>query len=283
MRIGSFMADGSARYGVFVERGVVDMTPRFGSKFPSLRTALAAGALAELRQAAAQADVSHGFDAITMLPPIPDPDKVVCIGLNYRAHAAEGGFAIPTFPSVFVRLTNTLVGHGGAILRPKVSSDLDFEGELAVVIGRGGRHIPKETALAHVAGYSCFNDASVRDYQFKHSLAVGKNFPNTGGFGPWIVTGDEIPDPSRLTLRTRLNGEEVQNGPTSDLIFSVPDIIAYVSAFTELVPGDVISTGTPHGVGFARKPPLWMKPGDTVEIEISAIGVLRNSVAAEAA
>ena len=171
--------------------------------------------------------------------------------------------------------------HWGALVRPSVSSDMDYEGELAVVIGRGGRHIAASQALDHVAGYACFNDGSLRDYQRQHSVAVGKNFVATGGFGPWLVTRDEIPDPSQLTLTTRLNGAEVQRGDTADMIFSVLQIISYVSAFTQLDPGDVISTGTPPGVGMARKPPLWLKPGDVVEVEISQIGVLRNGVVAE--
>src|SRR5207302_9208048 len=211
----------------------------------------------------------------------PRPDKIVCIGLHYRAHAAEAGLKVPEHPSLFLRLANTLVPHGGEMIRPKASADMDYEGELAVVIGRGGRHIAAADALAHVAGYSCFNDGSLRDFQFKHSVAVGKNFIATGGFGPWLVTGDEIPDPAALTLTTRLNGVEVQRGTTADMIFDVPTIIAYVSGFTRLEPGDVISTGTPPGVGLARKPPLWLKPGDVVEVEISKIGVLRNAIVAE--
>ena len=168
-------------------------------------------------------------------------------------------------------------------MRPSLSSDFDYEGELAVVMGRAGRHIKAADALDHVAGYACFNDGSLRDYQRQHSVAVGKNFLAPGGFGPWLVSRDEIPDPSQLTLMTRLNGVEVQRGDTADMIFSVPQIISYVSAFTPLEPGDVISTGTPPGVGMAHKPPLWLKPGDVVEVEISKICVLRNSVVAEGA
>jgi 2-keto-4-pentenoate hydratase/2-oxohepta-3-ene-1,7-dioic acid hydratase in catechol pathway len=174
-----------------------------------------------------------------------------------------------------------LAPHGSPIVVPKLSGDLDYECELAIVVGRSGRHIPEAEALDHVAGYTCFNDASVRDYQFQHSLAVGKNFVATGGIGPWIVTRDELPDPSKLTIRTRLNGQEVQYGTTDDLIFTVPQIVSYLSGMSELAAGDIIATGTPHGVGFARKPPLWMKPGDVVEVDISGIGVLLNPVVAE--
>lgn len=217
---------------------------------------------------------------VTLLPPIADPGKIICIGLNYRAHVAEAGRALPEQPSLFVRFTDTLVAQGAPLLCPKVSDNFDFEGELAVVIGKGGRHIGEDQAMEHVAGYACFNDGSVRDWQ-KHSVSAGKNFPQTAGFGPWLVTRDEIPDPAALTLTTRLNGEVVQHAGTDMLIFPIPRLIAYVSAFTALSPGDVIATGTPEGVGLGRTPPLWMKPGDVVEVEISGIGTLRNPVVAE--
>ena len=184
--------------------------------------------------------------------------------------------------TLFIRLTDTLLGHRQPVLKPTVSDHLDFEGELALVIGKGGRAISEADALSHVAGYTCFNDVSVRDWQ-RHTgqITPGKNFPASGPLGPWLVTADEIPDPARLTLTTRLNGEVVQNAPTDDLIFTVPVIIAYVSAFTPLAPGDVISTGTPGGVGFRRDPPLWMKDGDTIEVDISGIGTLSNPVVNE--
>jgi 2-keto-4-pentenoate hydratase/2-oxohepta-3-ene-1,7-dioic acid hydratase in catechol pathway len=282
MKIASFKTSaGAESYGVVVPNGIVDIGRRLKDA-PTLRAALATNALSQIASLAKDAPPDYRTDQVTFLPPIPDPEKVLCIGLNYRAHAAESGAKIPENPSTFVRLTNTLVAHGGAMTRSKLSSDFDYEGELAAVIGKRGKHISEADALKYVAGYSCFNDASFRDYQFKHSLAVGKNFIATGGFGPWLVTTDEIPDPSQLTLKARLNGQEVQNSPTDDLIFSVSKIIAYLSAFTELAPGDVIATGTPHGVGFARKPPLWMKPGDVIEVEISKIGVLSNTIEAEA-
>lgn len=281
MKLASFETTAGPSYGIVAGSGVIDIGQRLGHRYPTLRAALARGALDEIARAAEGMAAELRLTDVRWLPPIPQPDKIVCIGLNYKAHAAEAGLKVPEKPSLFIRLTNTLVAHGGSIVRPTLSSDLDYEGELAVVIGRAGRHIAQSEGLQHVAGYSCFNDASVRDYQFKHSLAAGKNFVATGGFGPWLVSSDEIPDPSRLTVRTRLNGTEVQHGTTDDLIFSVPWIIAYVSSFTQLLPGDVIATGTPHGVGFARKPPLWMKPGDVVEVEISGVGVLRNNIVAE--
>ena len=215
-----------------------------------------------------------------LLPAIPNPDKILCAGINYRSHAAETGRELPKQPSMFIRLANTLTGHDGEMIRPSVSQHFDFEGELAVVIGKGGRHIPVERALEHVAGYTCFVDGSVRDYQ-KFSVTSGKNFPATGPLGPWIVTTDEIPDPTRLTLTTRLNGKEVQHSGTDLLIYSVPQIIAFCSDFTQLAPGDVIATGTPEGVGHRRNPPLWMKPGDVLEVEISGIGTLRNRIVDE--
>jgi 2-keto-4-pentenoate hydratase/2-oxohepta-3-ene-1,7-dioic acid hydratase in catechol pathway len=280
-RLVSFTTEGRSSYGVAVDGGIVDIGRRLGQRYPSLRATMAGGALHEMLREASQARVDLQIEQVRLLPPVPDPQKIICIGLNYRAHAAEAGLKVPDNPSLFLRLTNTLVPHNGAMICPKLSSDMDYEGELAIVIGKGGRHIPRQQALQHIAGYSCFNDGSLRDYQFKHSLAVGKNFLATGGFGPWIVTSDAIPDPSKLVLTTRLNGVEVQRGTTDDLIFDVAWIVAYVSGFTELDAGDVIATGTPQGVGFARKPPLWMKPGDVVEVEISQIGVLRNTIVAE--
>lgn len=278
MKLVSYSIAGSPTYGAVEGEYVLDLGRVLGPRYPTLRDAIASGML---QSPHAKEAPRHRLSAASLLPPIPNPDKVICIGLNYREHAAEAKLPVPEFPALFLRLTSTLVPQSGSLIVPKVSRDFDFEGELAFVIGKGGRHIKKERALSHILGYSCFNDASVRDYQFKHCLSVGKNFPATGAFGPWIVTADEIPDPSMLTLVTRLNGKEVQRGPLDDLIFDIPTIVEYVSIFTELVPGDVISTGTPAGVGLGRKPPLWMQPGDLVEVEISKIGILRNSVVAE--
>jgi 2-keto-4-pentenoate hydratase/2-oxohepta-3-ene-1,7-dioic acid hydratase in catechol pathway len=189
---------------------------------------------------------------------------------------------VPENPRIFARLADTIIAHGAALWRPANSTHFDYEGELAVVIGKPGRHIPAARALDHVAAYTIFNDGSVRDYQ-KHSVTAGKNFPHTGPLGPWIVTADEIPDPAALTLETRVNGERRQHTSTGDMILSVQQLIEYISAFTPLAPGDVIATGTPEGVAHARKPPLWLVPGDVVEIEICGIGILRNPVVAEPA
>ena len=281
MRFVSFNASGQPSYGIVIGDGIIDLGRRWGDRYSSLRAAIADAAFGKAATELKGATADHILSAVTLLPPIPYPDKIICVGLNYKDHAAESGAKIPNYPAVFLRLSNTLVGHGSPMICPKVSRELDYEAELAFVIGKPGRYIAERDALTHVFGYACFNDGSIRDYQFKHSLDVGKNFGATGGFGPWLVTRDEIPDPSQLMLSTRINGVRVQHKSTNDMIFSVPAIIAYLSTWTELVPGDVITTGTPEGVGFSRKPPLWLKPGDTVEIEISSIGLLRNPVVAE--
>jgi len=280
MKLASYIADGQPTFGVVTGDRLVTMTGR--TKYGSLRDALAAGALDEIRRAAEGQGGDHTLSDVRFLPAIPDPNKILCAGINYRSHAAETGRDIPQAPSMFVRLADTLVGHDGEMIRPSVSECFDFEGELAIVIGRAGRHIKPEQALSYVAGYTCFVDGSVRDYQ-KISVTSGKNFPATGPLGPWIATTDEIPDPARLTLVTRLNGHEVQRSGTDLLIHSVPAIIAFCSEFTPLTPGDVIATGTPEGVGHRRNPPLWMKAGDVLEVEISGVGTLRTRIVDELA
>ena len=212
-------------------------------------------------------------------PVIPNPNKILCIGINYEAHRLETGRPVLDYPTVFIRFADTLVGHSQSIQKPLASDRVDWEGELAVIIGRWGRAIPKSKALNHVAGYACFNDVSIRDWQ-RHTgqFSPGKNFPSTGPFGPWLVTTEDIPDPHSLTLSTRVNGEEMQRTSTDDLIFNIPALIEYISTFTPLAPGDIISTGTPGGVGHARKPQVYLKDGDHVEVEISGIGVLKNPV-----
>jgi 2-keto-4-pentenoate hydratase/2-oxohepta-3-ene-1,7-dioic acid hydratase in catechol pathway len=277
MKLLSFTADGKEWFGAVSGDGVVTLNDRVGQS--NLRAALAAGAMPAM-QAAAEAKPDRRLAEIKFLPVIPQPRKILCAGVNYRAHAVETGRALPKQPSMFIRFADTLVGHDGTMIRPKVSDHFDFEGELAVIIGKGGRHIAAERALDHIAGYTCFVDGSVRDYQ-AFSVTSGKNFPGTGPLGPWLVTTDDIPDPSRLTLTTRLNGTQVQHATTDQLIYSIPQIIAFCSDFTALQPGDVIATGTPEGVGHGRKPPLWMKPGDALEVEISGIGTLRTHIVDE--
>jgi 2-keto-4-pentenoate hydratase/2-oxohepta-3-ene-1,7-dioic acid hydratase in catechol pathway len=278
MKLLSFAADGKEWVGAVSGDGIVTLNDKIGQ--PSLRAALAAGATGAMQQAAKDATPDRKLAGVKFLPVIPNPNKILCAGVNYRAHAAEVGRELPKQPSMFVRFTDTLIGHDGEMIRPNVSDHFDFEGELTLIIGKGGRHIRPEHALDHVVGYTCFVDGSVRDYQ-RFSVTSGKNFPGTGPLGPWLVTADEIPDPGRLTLTTRLNGRQVQHAYTDQLIYSIPQIIAFCSDFTTLSPGDVIATGTPEGVGHGRKPPLWMKPGDTLEVEISSIGTLRTRIVDE--
>ncbi len=281
MKLLSFAVSGRDSYGALAGDGVIDLGSRLGGRYPTLRDAIAAGAGAELAGAASGAKPDFKLSEVALRLPLPNPERVFCIGRNYKGHVAESGAKLPEHPGLFIRVLDSLVPHGGALVRPSVSADMDYEGELALVIGTPGRHIVPAEALEHVFGYTILNDGSIRDYQFKHSLTVGKNFARTGSCGPWLVTSDEIPDPTQLHLATRLNGVEVQHTKTDDMIFDIPTIIGYISAFTPLIAGDVIATGTPEGVGFARKPPLWMKPGDVIEVEISSIGVLRNTVVAE--
>lgn len=285
MKLLSFVVDGRASFGAVKDNGVVDLGARLRSEgCATLRQLLEAGRLADAADIVASARPDHPLDKIAFAPVIPDPEKIICVGLNYRDHVAETGRTVTEKPALFARFACSQVGHGQPIVKPKVSDNFDYEGELALVIGKAGRHIPASRALDHVAGYACYNEGSIRDWQRHTSQFLsGKTFAESGSFGPWLVTTDEIPDPSKLTLQTRLNGTVVQNTTTDLLITAIPELIAYISAICPLVPGDVIVTGTPGGVGMKRTPPLWMKPGDTVEVEISGIGVLRNSVIAEAA
>lgn len=222
----------------------------------------------------------YRFEDLDLLTPVPVPGKVICIGLNYRKHAEEGGNPIPDYPAVFLRVNTSLVPHGKAILRPPVSDRLDYEAELAVVIGRTAVRVTEAEALDYVGGYACFNDGSLRDYQRKSTQwTMGKNFDRTGGFGPDLVTPDELPAGARdLRIVSRLNGKIMQDGNTSDMIFTVEQLIACLSAVMTLEPGDVIATGTTSGVGYARTPPVFMKPGDVCEIEIDGIGTLENRI-----
>jgi 2-keto-4-pentenoate hydratase/2-oxohepta-3-ene-1,7-dioic acid hydratase in catechol pathway len=280
MRLASFRHADARKFGAVVEGGIVDLSRRLGGRWSGLREVIAAKALPELVTAAKGQRADLRLDQVELLPTIPDPDKILCIGLNYASHVGEVGRQTPTVPSVFSRLHNTLVPQGGDIVRPNASTNFDFEGELAIVIGERCRHVPRARALQVIAGYTCFLDVSVRDFQ-KHSVTAGKNFPATGPLGPWMVTTDIIPDPQRLELTTRLNGGVVQHDTTDHMIFDVATIIEYLSTVTWLEPGDIIATGTPDGVGMGRKPPLWMKAGDRLEVEISGIGTLQVNVVDE--
>jgi len=283
MKLMSFARGGAPSWGAAVDGGVADLGKAMGGKYPTLRAVLEAGALGEAAEAARGAKADASLDDVTFLPVIPNPDKVLCVGLNYKSHIEETGRSDSDYPVIFTRFTNTQIGHGEAMVRPNNSTAYDYEGELALVIGSTARHVKEADALKVIAGYSCYNDGSIRDWQrHTHQFTPGKNFPATGGFGPWMVTADEIPDPASMHLKTILNGEVMQDATTDLLVFSVPFLIEYISSFTELVPGDVIITGTPGGVGFKRDPQVFMKPGDTVEIEIDKIGTLVNSIADEA-
>jgi 2-keto-4-pentenoate hydratase/2-oxohepta-3-ene-1,7-dioic acid hydratase in catechol pathway len=282
MKLASFIKDGKTTYGGLHEDRLVDLGPKFGGRFPDLKALIAGGGLSGLAPFIGTGKDWMPVQVADFLPVIPNPGKIFCIGVNYADHQKEMGRGKAEYPTIFLRFPDTLIGHEKAAWVPKVSPMVDYECELAVVIGKGGRHIEAARALEHVAGYTCFNDISIRDWQ-RHTtqFTAGKNFPRSGALGPWLVTSDEIPDPHALPIRTRLNGQVMQNASTSELIFKVPELIAYISSFTPLSPGDLIATGTPAGVGFARNPPVFMKAGDVVEVEIEGIGVLRNRLEAE--
>lgn len=280
MKLVSFDQAGRNAWGVVRGADVVVLT----QVWPDVTAALEAGA-EQIAQAAQAVGMPYRTLAgLRLLPPVPAPRKILCVGLNYGRHVAEAGRELPAHPSMFARFADSFVGHEAPVWKPRLSDKFDYEGELAVVIGRAGRHIAARDALSHVAGYTCMAENSVRDFQ-KHNAQVtpGKNFERSGAIGPWLVTADEVGDPARLQVITRLNGTVMQQGDVSDLIFPIPELIAYISAFTPLSPGDVIATGTPEGVGSSRKPPRFLAVGDTLEVEIPGIGTLVNTVADEPA
>ncbi len=280
MRIASFQAGGQATYGVVdPTTGHYRPAPEaFVRQHADLKAVLQARALGALAQAV-QGAPALAPDQVALLPVIPNPGKLICVGLNYKTHVAETKRADSEYPSIFLRFNDTLAAHGETVLRPAFSERFDWEGELAFVIGTGGRHIARQDAFAHIAGYACFNDVSVRDWQrHTHQFTPGKNFPGTAPFGPVLVTRDEVPDVAALTLETRVNGQVMQHASVGDLIFDIPTLVEYISRFTPLSPGDVVATGTPGGVGDRREPPLYMKDGDVVEVEITGLGVLRNRI-----
>ena len=281
MKLVSFEVNRNERFGAVLETGVVDLTGVIdGAK--TLQQLLAQDGLQAARRYCSNAVPTLALGECKLLPVITRPSKIICLGLNYRSHAEEVGKPLPRQPVVFHRHAQTLVAHRAPLLKPMVSEQFDYEGELAVVIGKGGGHIAEDDALQHVAGYACFNEASVRDWQrHSHLYGMGKNFRSSGALGPCLVTADEIPDPTTLKLRTLLNGEEVQRCSLDDLIFSIPQLIAYVSQAIDWLPGDILVTGTPSGVGLFRTPPRFLKAGDVVDVEISNIGTLRNSIANE--
>lgn len=282
MKLVSFERAGRAGFGAVVGDGVVDLGRALEGRYADLKALLAADALAEAARAA-QGTPDFALADVTLLPVIPNPGKIWCAGLNYGEHVQETGRQVTEQPVFFLRVADSQVGHGTAIPRPPESIKLDYEGEIAVIIGKPGRRIAEADAWDHIAGYACYNDGSVRDWQMHtQQWCPGKNFWRTGGFGPWMVTADEIPAGTVMTLVTRLNGAEVQRATTEMMIHSIPRLIAYASTVAPLQPGDVFVTGTPGGIGAKRTPPLWMKAGDIVEVEVDRIGVLRNPVVDEA-
>ena len=275
MRFVSYLHDHKPGWGLLDDGVIVDLT-HFES---SLKSAITRGNLAAAASAAANGETVP-LDEISYLPPIPDPARILCIGQNYAAHRAEMGGATTAHPLIFTRYPSSISGHERELVKPRESGHYDFEGELAVIIGRAGRRIPPHQALEHIAGYSCFMDGTIRDYQVHTTQYIpGKNFDASGSCGPWMIPAAEMPDPNAgYRLETRLNGDTVQSTTTDLMIFGVPVLLAYLSTFTTLEPGDVIATGTPGGVGYKRKPQLYMSPGDRIEVELEGIGILGNTI-----
>lgn len=284
MRLASFQANGRTSYGAVSGDGIVDLGRRL-PRYPTLLDLLRAQALPEARTAAS-GEPDYRIADVTMLPPVLAPDKIICVGINYPDRSAEykDGREAPKYPNLFCRFPTSLVGHDQPIVRPKVSDKFDYEGELLIVIGKPGRHVPRESALSIIAGVTLGNEGSVRDWLRHGTLNVtqGKNFDKSGSIGPWLITADEV-DPGRpLRVMTRVNGELRQDDTTDRLTWGIPWLVNYISTFATLLPGDVIWTGTPTGAGVHRKPPTWLVPGDVVEVEVPEVGVLRNRVVDEA-
>ena len=279
MKLISYQHNGQGSYGAVLVDRVVDLREIYGAQAPDLKSFIGAGLVADASAKLATAKATLPLSEVKLLPVIPNPGKIFCIGLNYGEHIRETGKEVTEKPVIFLRVADSQLAHGEDIVRPTVSERLDYEGEIAIVIGKGGRHISEADSWSHIAGYSCYNDGSVRDWQLHTSQwAPGKNFWKTGAFGPWLVTSDEIAPNQQMTLITRLNGQEMQRATTDMMVHSIPRQIAYISAFVPLEAGDVIVTGTPGGVGNKRTPQVFMKPGDVCEIDVDAIGVLRNGI-----
>ena len=279
MKLISFLLHNTAQYGIVQGDKVLNLSPILGAQAPDLKTLIAKKLQADAAKALQQHQPDLNYADLHLLPVIPNPNKIICVGLNYGEHVRETGRELTENPALFVRMPDSQVGHGQDIVRPPESHRLDYEGEIAVVIGEGGRRIAEADAWKHIFGYACYNDGSIRDWQVSTTQwTAGKNFWHTGGFGPWMVTADEIQPNQKMSLVTRLNGQEMQRATTDMMIHSIPRQIAYISTFIPLQAGDVIVTGTPGGVGNKRNPQVFMKPGDVVEIEVDAIGILRNTI-----
>ena len=279
MKLISFLLHNTTHYGIVQDDKVLNLSPILGAQAPDLKTLIAKKLLSEAAKTLQQHTPDLNYADLHLLPVIPNPNKIICVGLNYGEHVRETGRELTENPALFVRMSESQVGHGQDIVRPPESHRLDYEGEIAIVIGEGGRRISEADSWKHIFGYACYNDGSIRDWQVSTTQwTAGKNFWHTGGFGPWMVTADEIQPNQKMSLVTRLNGQEMQRATTDMMIHSIPRQIAYISTFIPLEPGDVIVTGTPGGVGNKRNPQVFMKPGDVVEIEVDAIGILRNTI-----
>jgi 2-keto-4-pentenoate hydratase/2-oxohepta-3-ene-1,7-dioic acid hydratase in catechol pathway len=285
MRLLSFRTEERASWGVVKDGGIVDVGKLLGAKIDTLGDALRAGALPRVRELADAREPSLALDDIHYLPTVPDPEKIICIGINYgnRNEEYKDAEPPPKHPSVFMRTPGSLVGHGETIVRPPESEQLDYEGEIVLVIGKSGRRIAERDAWSHVAGLSLMNEGTVRDWlrHSKFNVTPGKNFERSGSFGPWLVTADEFRDGEELHLTTRVNGEVRQDDTTANLIFPFARLIAYLSSFMRLLPGDVIATGTPTGAGARFDPPKYLKRGDVVEVAVAKIGSLSNTIVDE--
>ncbi|WP_441231422.1 fumarylacetoacetate hydrolase family protein [Tardiphaga sp. 215_C5_N2_1] len=285
MKLCSYSTGGNSRYGVVADDGVIDLSALLGSEFPDLRSLIAGNGLAKAKQVSAGHKPDHRLSDLVLLPPIPAPEKLWCIGVNYKDRNAEykDSSDLPKYPSLFVRNPSSVVGSDQPIEKPKISEQLDYEGELVIVIGKEGRHITRENAWSHIFGMTLCNEGSVRDWLHhgKFNVTQGKNFDRSGSVGPWIVTADECDPQGTHDIVTRVNGEERQNDATERLMFTFDYLISYLSTFATLKPGDMIATGTPTGAGARFTPPRWLKPGDVVEVESRQIGILRNVVAEE--
>ena len=279
MKLVTFARMGKISFGAIKAGGVVDLTGRIDHNINSIKDILRLNLIEKAKEYIKNKDAEISISEITFLPVIPDPEKIFCIGLNYQEHKKETGRPDVKNPTIFTRFANTQTGHLQPLVKPNFSDRFDYEGELAITIGKGGRFIKEKNALEHIAGYSCYNDGSIRDFQRHTSqFTPGKNFPATGPFGPYLVTPDEVGDYKKLPIETRLNGKIMQKAKLSDLIFPIPKLIHYISTFTTLTTGDVIVTGTPGGVGDRREPPVYMKPGDVVEVDIGKVGILMNFI-----
>lgn len=287
MKLLSYTLAGKPRFGALVGDGVVDLADKLGAGITTLRAALEADALGRIKDLVAKAKPDHALAGLQLDSPIPFPEKIICVGVNYGNRNAEykDGSDLPKYPSIFLRFPGSLVGHGGKLMRPPESEQLDYEGEIGIVIGKGGRRIPEATAESHIAGLTCVNEGTIRDWtkHGKFNVTQGKSWEASGSIGPWMVTSDEFPGFGDVKVTTRVNGEQRQHDTTANLMFPFRSLIRYISTWTVLKPGDVIVTGTPIGAGIRFTPPKFLKPGDVVEVEVSGVGILSNTVADEKA